>query len=139
MCDTFKLTTILAVAVAIIATIVFEFFPHVLIRIFGNEGESYVTFAILCFRVYLCLILFTCFQKSSGVFLQAIGKPVQSVIVSVSRDLLFQFPAMIIMSSLWGIMGLLWAAPVADILAFIVTFIFVAMQMKRLTKEEGAK
>lgn len=139
VCDTFKLTTILTVAVAIIATIVFEFFPHVLIRIFGNEGENYVTFAILCFRIYLCLILFTCFQKSSGVFLQAIGKPVQSIIVSVSRDLLFQFPAMIIMSSLWGIMGLLWAAPVADSLAFIVTFIFIAMQMKRLTKEEGGK
>ena len=70
---------------------------------------------------------------------RAIGKPVQSIIVSVSRDLLFQFPAMIIMSSLWGIMGLLWAAPVADSLAFIVTFIFIAMQMKRLTKEEGGK
>lgn len=137
--DTFKLTTILTVTVAIIATIIFELFPHVLIRAFGNEGENYVAFAVLCFRIYLCLILFTCFQKSAGVFLQAIGKPIQSIIVSISRDLLFQFPAMLIMSSLWGIMGLLWAAPVADFLAFIVTFIFIALQMKRLTKEGGEK
>lgn len=137
--DTFKLTTILTVTVAIVATIIFELFPHVLIRAFGNEGENYVAFAVLCFRIYLCLILFTCFQKSAGVFLQAIGKPIQSIIVSISRDLLFQFPAMLIMSSLWGIMGLLWAAPVADFLAFIVTFIFIALQMKRLTKEGGEK
>ena len=134
--ETFKLTTMLTVAVAIAATIIFEFFPHVLIRVFGNETESYVTFAVLCFRIYLCLILFTCFQKSAGVFLQAIGKPIQSIIVSVSRDLLFQLPSMIIMSSLWGIMGLLWAAPVADILAFIVTFICVVIQMKNLTEKE---
>ncbi len=137
--DTFRLTTILTVAVAIAATIIFEFFPHALIRIFGNEGEAYVTFAVLCFRIYLCLVVFTCFQKSAGVFLQAIGKPVQSILVSISRDLLFQFPAMIIMSSLWGIMGLLWAAPVADLLAFIVTFAFITMQMKRITGETGEK
>lgn len=132
--ETFKLTTMLTVAIAIVATIIFELFPHVLIRVFGNEGENYVTFAVLCFRIYLCLILFTCFQKSAGVFLQAIGKPMQSVIVSISRDLLFQVPAMMIMSSFWGIMGILWAAPVADILAFIITFIFIAIQMKHNQK-----
>ena len=137
--ETFKLTTLLTIAVAIVATIIFELFPHVLIRVFGNEGESYVAFAVLCFRIYLCLILFTCFQKSAGVFLQAIGKPIQSIIVSISRDLLFQFPAMMIMSSLWGIMGLLWAAPLADILAFIVTFIFITLQIKRLSKEGSKK
>lgn len=137
--DTFKLTTKLTVIVAIAATIIFELFPHVLIRVFGNEGENYVTFAVLCFRIYLCLILFTCFQKIAGVFLQAIGKPIQSIIVSISRDLLFLFPAMIILSSLSGIMGLLWAAPTADILAFIVAFLFIALQMKRLTKEGGKK
>lgn len=138
--DTFKLTTILTVAVAVVATIIFEFFPHVLIRVFGNEGEAYVTFAVLCFRIYLCLILFTCFQKSAGVFLQAIGKPIQSIIVSISRDLLFQFPAMIIMSSLWGITGLLWAAPAADILAFVIALIFVIVEMKhmeRVIKQRG--
>lgn len=135
--DTFRLTTILTVAVAIAATIIFELFPHVLIRIFGNEGESYVTFAVLCFRIYLCLVVFTCFQKSAGVFLQAIGKPLQSVIVSISRDLLFQVPAMVILSSFWGIMGILWAAPLADLLAFIVTLIFITIQMKHLTKEGG--
>lgn len=137
--DTFKLTTILTVTVAIVATIIFEFFPHILIRIFGNEGENYIAFAVLCFRIYLCLILFTCFQKIAGVFLQAIGKPIQSIIVSISRDLLFLLPAMIILSSLWGITGLLWAAPLADLLAFIVTFIFITLQMKHLTKEGGIK
>lgn len=137
--DTFRLTTILTIAAAIIATIIFEIFPHVLIRVFGNEGENYVTFAVLCFRIYLCLILFTCFQKSAGVFLQAIGKPIQSIIVSISRDLLFQLPAMIIMSSFWGIMGILWAAPVADTLAFLVSFIFIAIQMRHLTKAESTK
>ncbi len=137
MGDTFKLTTVITIAIAAAATIVFEFFPHLLIHIFGNEGENYIAFAVLCFRIYLCCIVFTCFQKNAGVFLQAVGKPVQSMIVSISRDLLFQLPAMVFMSSLWGITGLLWAAPVADLLAFIVTFIFIALQMRELNRKKS--
>lgn len=137
--ETFKLVTILTAAVAVLATAVFELFPHILIRAFGDGEPAYIEFAVIGFRIYLCLVLFTCFQKISGVFLQALGKPVQSIIVSISRDLVFQFPAMLIMSSYMGIMGLLWAAPVADTLAFIVSFAFVFLQMKKLGQGVSVK
>lgn len=132
--ETFKLITGLVAVVAIIATIIFEFFPTLIIRIFGDGEPAYIKFAILDFRIYLSCILFTCFQKISGVFLQALGKPVQSIIVSITRDLLFQFPLMLILSGSFGIMGLLYSAPAADILAFIIALIFIAIQMKNLDK-----
>lgn len=128
----FNLVTGLTVAVCAVATVLFECCPQVIIRIFGEEGPAYTEFAMLGFRVYLCLITFTCFQKISGVFLQALGKPVQSVLVSISRDLLFQFPLMLILPKTFGLMGLLYAAPVADMLAFIVSFAFIAFQIKKL-------
>ena len=129
---TFHLVIGLTAAVCAVATILFECFPHLIIRIFGNEGPAYTEFAVLCFRVYLCFILLTCFQKISGVFLQALGKPVQSVLVSISRDLLFQLPLMLILPKAFGLMGLLYAAPAADVLAFLVSFVFIAVQIKRL-------
>ena len=134
---TFKLITGLVAVVAIIATIIFEFFPTLIIRIFGDGEPAYVKFAILDFRIYLSCILFTCFQKISGIFLQALGKPIQSIIVSITRDLVFQFPLMLILSSSFGIVGLLYSAPAADILAFIISLIFIAMQMKNLDKISG--
>lgn len=128
----FNLVTGLTVAVCVVATVLFEFCPQIIIRIFGDEGPAYTEFAMLGFRVYLCLITLTCFQKISGVFLQALGKPVQSIIVSISRDLLFQFPLMLILPKTFGLMGLLYAAPAADMLAFIVSFVFIAWQIKKL-------
>ncbi len=133
----FNLVTGLTVAVCAVATVLFECCPQVIIRIFGEEGPAYTEFAMLGFRVYLCLITFTCFQKISGVFLQALGKPIQSIVVSISRDLLFQFPLMLILPRTFDLMGLLYAAPVADTLAFIVSFGFVAVQLKQLGKEAG--
>lgn len=119
------------------ATALFECCPQVIIRVFGNEGPSYTEFAMLGFRVYLCLITLTCFQKISGVFLQALGKPVQSIIVSISRDLLFQLPLMLLLPETFGLMGLLYAAPAADVLAFLVSFAFVAVQIKDLEKKSA--
>lgn len=130
--QTFNLVTAITAAVAVISTLFVELFPQTLIRLFGSGDSLYFEFAELCFRIYLSLILFTCYQKIAGVFLQAIGKPAKAIIVSISRDLLFLFPAMLIMSHRWGIMGLLWSAPAADALAFIVSFAFTAAEIRKL-------
>lgn len=128
----FNLVTVITVVVCLIATGIFELFPHVIIRIFGNEGPAYTEFAIICFQVYLCCITFTCFQKISGVFLQALGKPILSIIVSISRDLVFQLFFLMTLPKVFGLMGLLYAGPAADVLAFLVSFAFIAVQIKKL-------
>lgn len=132
--DTFKQVVGLTLLVSILATIVFECFPHIILRIFGDEGPVYMEYGLLSFRIYLSLILFTCIQKVSSIFLQAIGKPVSSIIVSVSRDLVFQLIFMIVFADWFGVMGVLYAGPAADIFALIISVVFVSFAWKKMNK-----
>ncbi len=119
--ETFKLVVISTLTVCVIATILFESVPLVFVRMFGTDGgELYTTFAICCLRIYLSLIILTCLQKACAMFLQSIGHAKAAVPLSVLRDILLIVLA-ILMPTQMGIMGILWAAPVADIIAMIIT------------------
>lgn len=131
--STFKLVIVLTVIVSAIATIMFEFFPTLILRIFGDGGEVYMEYGLFSFRVYLSLIIFTCIQKISSIFLQAIGKPTSSIIVSISRDLIFQLCFMIIFANIFGLFGVLYAGPATDILALIVSVIFVSWEWRKMS------
>lgn len=112
--------------------LIFEFYPHIVIRLFGSESDLYNEYANLCFRIYLSGILFCCIQKASSIFLQSIGKPIKATILSLSRDVVFLIPCLIILSYNFGINGMLWAAPIADILAFILACIMILKEYKIL-------
>jgi Na+-driven multidrug efflux pump len=116
--------------VGIIAMLLFEFCPQIIVRLFGSESDLYNEFAYLCFRIFLGGIFLCCMQKTGSIFLQAIGKPLQSTLLSLSRDVIFLVPAVIIMAVNFGVTGMLWAAPIADILAFIFTVILIAHEIK---------
>ena len=68
-----------------------EFFPKQLIGIFGaaNESSYYTEFAVHAFRIYLCMIIFACVNKSCFIFLQAMGKALSSTLLSMTREIVF--------------------------------------------------
>lgn len=134
--NTFKIIIISCTIIGLIATLIFELFPEVIINIFGSENEAYTKFALLTFRIWLSCILFTCLQKASCIFLQSIGKPVQAILLSLSRDTIFLIPGVIILPIYFGIEGILYAAPIADVLSIIVTSIIVVIECKKIKKEE---
>ncbi len=109
------------VLVGLVCTLLFEVFPGVFIRMFGSaEDPTYFAFAVLCLRVYLALIVVTCAQKVCAIFLQSIGKAKAAAPLSVLRDaLLILFS--LLLPAVFGVTGIFWAAPVADILAILVT------------------
>jgi putative MATE family efflux protein len=129
---TLRLVVTANAAVGLAAMLIFEFCPHVIVRIFGSESDLYNEFAYLCFRIFLGGILFCCMQKTGSIFLQAIGKPIQSTLLSLSRDVIFLVPAVIIMAVNFGVTGMLWAAPIADVLAFLFTVILIARELKTI-------
>lgn len=128
--ETYRLILLANVAVGIIAMAIFELYPHGIVRLFGSESDLYNEFADLCFRIFLSGILLTCIQKSSSIFLQAIGKPVKATILSLSRDVVFFVPAIILLAMNFGVTGMLWAAPLADLLSAILTVFLVASEYK---------
>ena len=136
--ETFKLVIISTLTVCAIATVLFESIPMVFVRMFGTDGgELYDYFAAACLRIYLSLVIFTCLQKACAMFLQSIGHARAAVPLSVLRDILLIVLA-IVMPVRMGIMGILWSAPVADLVAIVITAAVVARVWKHLSRPDAA-
>lgn len=129
-----KIVLTSSVIISTIAFILFQTIPDKLISIFGSGDENYMEFACLAFRTYLMLCICNGIQIPSGIFFQAIGKSVKSAILSLSRQILFLIPAMIVFSGLFGINGVLYAGPFADGLAFLIAGILLILEIKNLGK-----
>ena len=112
--------------IGIIFTILFEAAPHAVVAIFGNPDpnqmnvDNYWKFAEKTFRIFLMLVTFTCTIKMSSIFFQASGKPVFAIVASLIRDIVCFIPLICVLPIFYGIEGILWAAPVADVIAMIV-------------------
>lgn len=131
---TLKLVLGISTIISIIAFILFQTIPDKLIAIFGSGDANYMEFACLAFRTYLLVCVLNGVQMSSGIFFQAIGRSVKSIILSLSRQILFLIPAMVILGNLFGLNGLLYSGPVADGLAFCVAGILLILEIKNLGK-----
>ena len=135
------LKTVLATTLTVSCTafILFQTIPEKLISIFGSGDSNYMEFACLTFRIYLLLCIANGVQIPSGIFFQAIGKSIKSVILSLSRQVILLIPGMIILGSIFGLKGVLYAGPVADGMAFCLSSTFLFYEMKNLGKAKKIK
>lgn len=108
-------------AVGLVATVVFLLFPHQLIQIFGAENESiyYTDFAVRCIRIFLCMLILSCVNKGTFIFLQSLGHVKESTALSMMREVIFGVGLPILLPVFWGLDGILYFMPVADILTCI--------------------
>lgn len=132
---TLKTVLGLSVIISTIAFILFQTIPEVLISIFGSGDANYMEFACIAFRTYLLLCIANGVQIPSGIFFQAIGKSIKSAILSLSRQIVLLIPAMIILGHSFGIMGVLYAGPVADGLAFALAIVLLVKEVRYLGKQ----
>ncbi len=124
-------------AVGVIALVVVEFFPQVLINIFGAKNESayYTDFALKSFRVYLCMLPLATFNKGAFIYLQGMGKAAQSTIITMAREIIFGVVLPIAMPIVWGLDGILFSFPTADIITFIIAVIVITTIYRELNKK----
>ncbi|MDY3830064.1 MAG: MATE family efflux transporter [Erysipelotrichaceae bacterium] len=124
--------------VGAVALILVEFFPQQLINIFGAANESiyYTEFAIKAFRIYLCMMIFACINKSCFIFLQAMGKAAASTALSMIREVVFGVGFALVLPILFGLDGVLYSMPVSDILTFLVAVVLIYGTYKQLNATE---
>ncbi len=110
-------------AVGLAALLLVELFPAQLTVIFGakNESEFYTEFAVRAFRVYLCMLPLACVNKAAFIFLQAMGKAAASTGLSMLREIVFGVGFALLLPLFFGLDGVLWSMPAADLLTGIVT------------------
>ncbi len=129
-----------SIAVALIATILFQTIPTQIVGMFGantSNPETYFEFGEKTVRIYLMLIVFTCIQKVSSIFLQSISSPVKATVLSLIRDVIVFVPLTILLPIGLGIEGVLWAAPISDAIALVFTCILVFLELRKLEKNNS--
>jgi putative MATE family efflux protein len=134
------LFTYLLIAEAIVgalALLIVEIFPRQLIGIFGasNESQYYTMFAIRSFRVYLCMMIFACINKAAFIFLQAMGKPIESTLLSLIREIVFGVGLALLLPRFFGLDGVLYSMPLSDIFTFFISIIIISATYKQLNRE----
>ncbi len=140
---TLKMVLITSVTVSTFAFVLFQTIPDKLIMIFGSgEGgdalpSNYIDFACIAFRTYLVLCICNGIQIPAGIFFQAIGKSTKSAVLSLSRQIIFLVPAFIVLGAMFGLMGLLYAGPFADGLAFLISSGLLIIEVKNLNKNHN--
>lgn len=123
--------------VGIVALLIVELLPKQLIGIFGagNESAYYTEFAVKSFRIYLCMMALATVNKGTFIYLQALGKAVQSTLISLAREVVFGVALPILLPVFFGLDGLLYSFPAADILTFIIAA-FVIVRTDRELREQ---
>ncbi len=130
--QTLKCMLGISTVISTIAFVLFQTIPDKLILLFGSGDANYMEFACLSFRIYLMLCICNGIQIPAGIFFQAIGKSTKSAALSLSRQIVFLIPAMIVLGKLFGIHGVLYAGPVADGLAFVIAGILLVREIRQL-------
>lgn len=116
------------------ALLLVEVFPRQLIAIFGaaNESAFYTEFAVKAFRTYLCMMVLACVNKACFIFLQAMGKAVESTVLSMIREVVFGVGFALLLPVFFGLDGVLYSMPVSDVLTFLVAAFLIVRTYKQL-------
>ena len=125
--------------ISVLAFLLFQFAPMSVISLFGSEDGLYNEFAVKAFRIFLMLCPLTGFQTVIAVYLQAVGKPVMSALLSLARQIIFFIPAALLLPLPLGVEGVLWTGPVADGLAFIMSLALLLYERHHLKKSHAAR
>ncbi len=120
--------------VGAVALVLVEVFPRQLIAIFGaaNESAFYTDFAVRAFRTYLCMMVLACVNKACFIFLQAMGKAVESTVLSMIREVVFGVGFALVLPLFYGLDGVLYSMPVSDVLTFVVTAVLIVKTCRQL-------
>lgn len=133
---TYKLAIMANLIVSAVGFILFQFFPYQIISLFGTGEPAYFEFSVRFMRIFLFMVIINGVQLLSSNFFAAIGKPVKGLILSMTRQVLFLIPLVLILPRFFGLDGILFAGPAADSIAFIITVILIGIEMKKM-KQEG--
>lgn len=123
---------VLATSCGCVLFLIFELLPAQLVGLFGSSDPLYMEFGVYCVRIFLIAAPLYGFNIVSTGLFQAIGKPVHSMFMALSRQIIYLVPLVYLMAPIFGIIGFLFSAPIADLCAFITCMILYRKELKHL-------
>lgn len=132
--ETLKIVLLITEGLLLAATIWFQVAPMSIISIFGSADSLYNEFSVKCLRIYLLLLVLDGVQMVASSSLQSMGQPGRASLLILVRQILALIPAMLLLSYLFGVEGVLYAGPVASLIAGALSFCFLRRAWSSLSE-----
>jgi putative MATE family efflux protein len=128
---TISLSTYLATGLSLIFAIVVFVIPEQIIGVFSND-PALIEMGVPAIKICYIMMPFIGAQIVATALLQSLGKSKESLFVTLSRQVIFLPPLLIILPMFFGLTGIWLSLPVSDFLAFVVAVIFLQRESKKL-------
>lgn len=133
--EVYLLALKIGTTISVIGFLMFQIFPRQIIDMFGTgQSEAYYLFAVRYFRIYMFFVFLNAVQPISSNLFTSIGKPQKGVFLSLTRQIIFLLPLIVIFPLFMGIDGIMYAAPIADFVAAFVSIILVRKEFIKMNK-----
>ena len=129
--ETYFRTSIISFCISIVAFAIFQLFPDTILGFFGSGSETYFAFGRQFFRIYMLFIGLFFIQILTSTMFNAIGKPWKGMFLSLTRQVIFFLPLLFLFSRLWGIEGIMYVMPTADVLSIALSAIMAAVEFRK--------
>ena len=131
--DVFKKTVFGATIALCAGTFIAEVFPHFVASLFTSD-EQLIDIAVVGLRIVFMTYPIVGLQIVGSHLFQSIGMANKAIFLSVSRQVIFLIPFLLIFPYFWGINGVWFTMPTADIIATIITLFVLMRQLRQFKK-----
>jgi len=135
--ETLRTSVITTFVIGAVFFIPFMIFPSAIIGLFSTDA-ALIENGIFPFRMIILLFPFIGFQIIGAGFFQSIGKAVPSIVLSLTRQVLFLIPLILLLPMAMGLSGIWISFPIADFLSIAVTGVLLAREIKKINRMELA-
>ena len=134
--ETMNLLLKVTVILSTILWILFEAFPLQLIQMFGSGDALYYEFGVRYARAYLFFTFINGMTIIVTTFFPAIGKAKLGAVLSLTRQIFVLLPVMILLSTMFGVDGLIFSGPISDFISFTICMTVYIRQMRKIPKAD---
>ncbi len=131
--EVLKKAIIIATVVMTIGFLIAELIPHAVASVFTTDDDL-TNLAVTGMRIVFCIYPLVGFQMVTSTFFQSIGKPGKAIFLSVTRQVLFLIPCLLILPHYLGINGVWISMPIADALSIIISLTLLTNEIKKFKK-----
>lgn len=135
---TLKIGFVVGMLVTTMGLIIAELIPQQISSLFATDA-TLIDISTTGFRISFMFFAVIGGQVVIQNFFQSIGKPMISIFLSLTRQLIFLIPTLLIFPKLWGVEGVWTSLAVSDMLAFIVAIITLVIIMRRQNNQLTCK
>lgn len=122
--EALKKAIVLAIITLCLGCLIGETIPRLVCSLFTTD-EDLLNYSVDGMRIVMATFPIIAFPIVIGNFFQSIGKAKKSIVLSLSRQVLFLIPLLIILPHFLGIKGVWWSIPISDVIATMLSIIMI--------------